>query len=77
MPSSPSGWSRTSATITCSPPATSSASPGIREELDDPPLLLVPHFDDDVHDVAGLLAVHRYLFAEAGERERLISEVVA
>jgi anion-transporting ArsA/GET3 family ATPase len=41
------------------------------------PLLLVPHFDDDVHDIEGLLRVHRYLFASAGDRERMIAEVVA
>jgi anion-transporting ArsA/GET3 family ATPase len=41
------------------------------------PQLLVPHFDDDVHDVDGLLLVHRYLFASEAERERMIAEVVA
>ncbi|MDQ6776828.1 MAG: AAA family ATPase [Actinomycetota bacterium] len=41
------------------------------------PLLLVPHFDDDVHDVDGLLLVHRYLFASDAKRERMIAEVVA
>jgi anion-transporting ArsA/GET3 family ATPase len=39
--------------------------------------LLVPHFDDDVHDVEGLLRVHRYLFASRSERDRLIADVVA
>jgi anion-transporting ArsA/GET3 family ATPase len=39
--------------------------------------LLVPHFDDDVHDIEGLLRVHRYLFASTSERERLIADVVA
>ena len=46
-------------------------------ELGDSPLLLVPHLDDDVHDVQGLLRVHRYLFASDAERERLIADVVA
>ena len=41
------------------------------------PVMLVPHFDDDVHDVEGLLRVHRYLFASAADRERMIAEVVA
>ena len=41
------------------------------------PLLLVPHLDDDVHDIEGLLRVHRYLFASEAERERLIAGVVA
>jgi anion-transporting ArsA/GET3 family ATPase len=46
-------------------------------ELDSRPLLLVPHFDDDVHDVAGLLRMHRYLFAADAERERMIADVIA
>jgi hypothetical protein len=49
----------------------------LRDELGDQPLLLVPHLDDDVHDVEGLLRVHRYLFASEAERERLIADVVA
>jgi anion-transporting ArsA/GET3 family ATPase len=47
------------------------------DELGTEPLLLVPHFDSDVHDVDGLLRVHRYLFASDEERVRLIDEVVA
>ena len=31
----------------------------------DVPLLLVPHLDDDVHDVEGLVRIGRHLFAEA------------
>jgi anion-transporting ArsA/GET3 family ATPase len=46
-------------------------------ELGDHPLLLVPRLDDDVHDVEGLLRVHRYLFASDRERERLIAQVIA
>jgi anion-transporting ArsA/GET3 family ATPase len=46
-------------------------------ELGDRPLLLVPHLDDDVHDVEGLLRVRRFLFASPAERRRLIAEVVA
>ena len=49
----------------------------LRAELDDAPLLLVPHLDDDVHDVEGLLRLHRFLFAADAERERLIDGVVA
>jgi anion-transporting ArsA/GET3 family ATPase len=41
------------------------------------PMLLVPHLDDDVHDVEGLLRVHRYLFASDADRQRMIAEVVA
>ncbi len=46
-------------------------------EVDGRPLLLVPHLDDDVHDIEGLLRVRRYLFASAAQRRKLISEVVA
>jgi anion-transporting ArsA/GET3 family ATPase len=46
-------------------------------ELDGEPLLLVPQLDDDVHDIEGLVRVHRYLFASKPERERLIADVVA
>jgi anion-transporting ArsA/GET3 family ATPase len=49
----------------------------LEAELDDHPLLLVPQLDDDVHDVEGLLRMHRFLFASAGERERMIADVVA
>jgi anion-transporting ArsA/GET3 family ATPase len=45
--------------------------------LDGEPLLLVPHLDDDIHDVDGLLQIHRYLFAPDDEREHLLAEVVA
>ena len=47
------------------------------EELGDHPLLQVPHFDDDVHDIEGLLRVHRFLFASDQERAQLIAGVVA
>jgi hypothetical protein len=46
-------------------------------ELDGRPLLLVPHLDDDVHDIEGLLRVQRYLFASEADRARMIAEVVA
>ncbi len=49
----------------------------LEAELDGNPLLLVPHLDDDVHDIAGLLKIHRYLFASDAERARLIADVVA
>jgi anion-transporting ArsA/GET3 family ATPase len=49
----------------------------LASEVDGRPLLLVPHLDDDVHDIEGLLRVRRYLFASAAERRRLIAEVVA
>jgi anion-transporting ArsA/GET3 family ATPase len=40
-------------------------------------LILVPHLDDDVHDIDGLERVRRYLFATESERRALISELVA
>jgi anion-transporting ArsA/GET3 family ATPase len=49
----------------------------LRDELGEQPLLLVPHLDDDVHDVEGLRRVQRYLFASEAEREQLIADVVA
>ena len=45
--------------------------------LGENPLLLVPQLDDDVHDLEGLLRMHRYLFATEEQRERLIAELVA
>ncbi len=49
----------------------------LESELGDRPLLLVPHLDDDVHNLDGLLRMHEYLFASDAERERLIAELVA
>ena len=49
----------------------------LAEELGGSPLLLVPHLDHDVHDIEGLLRVHRYLFASPSEREQMIADVVA
>jgi anion-transporting ArsA/GET3 family ATPase len=49
----------------------------LRKALGSHPLLMVPQLDDDVHDLEGLLRMHRYLFASAAERERLIAELVA
>jgi anion-transporting ArsA/GET3 family ATPase len=45
--------------------------------LGDEPVLLVPQLDDDVHDLEGLLQMHRYLFASAEDREQLIADLVA
>ena len=49
----------------------------LASEIGDGPLLLVPHLDDDVHDIDGLLRVHRYLFASHAQRARMIEQVVA
>ena len=44
-----------------------------REVGDDDPIV-VPHLDGDVHDVDGLVLVHRHLFAEGGDRAALLNE---
>jgi anion-transporting ArsA/GET3 family ATPase len=49
----------------------------LARKLGDRRLVQVPHLDDDVHDVDGLIAVHRYLFASADERERMLAAVVS
>jgi anion-transporting ArsA/GET3 family ATPase len=43
-------------------------------ELDEPDPILIPHLDGDVHDVDGLVAVHRHLFADAARRAELLEE---
>jgi anion-transporting ArsA/GET3 family ATPase len=40
------------------------------------PLIRVPQLGADVHDVEGLLAMHRHLFATPAEREALLAEAV-
>lgn len=49
----------------------------LQAEMDGRPLLLVPHLDDDVHDVEGLLRIHAYLFASDEQRRRMIDALVA
>jgi anion-transporting ArsA/GET3 family ATPase len=49
----------------------------LADALDRQPLLLVPQLEQDVHDLDGLEAMRRYLFATGGERERLLAELVA
>jgi anion-transporting ArsA/GET3 family ATPase len=49
----------------------------LASQLDERRLLLVPQLDDDVHDVDGLLRIHRYLFASQAERDRLVADLVA
>jgi anion-transporting ArsA/GET3 family ATPase len=43
-------------------------------ELGETDPILIPHLDGDVHDVDGLVAVHRHLFATARERAALLEE---
>jgi anion-transporting ArsA/GET3 family ATPase len=49
----------------------------LEQTVDGQPLVMVPQLDDDVHDLEGLLDMHRYLFAAGEERDRLIAELVA
>jgi hypothetical protein len=46
----------------------------LRREVGDDDPIIVPHLDGDVHDVDGLVLVHRHLFAEGTERSALLSE---
>jgi anion-transporting ArsA/GET3 family ATPase len=46
----------------------------LRAAIGDQDPVLVPHLDGDVHDVDGLVAIHRHLFAQDGERARLLAE---
>jgi anion-transporting ArsA/GET3 family ATPase len=46
----------------------------LQRELDDPDPILIPHLDGDVHDVDGLVLVHRHLFADGARRAELLDE---
>jgi hypothetical protein len=46
----------------------------LTRELHEPDPILIPHLDGDVHDVDGLVAVHRHLFADAARRAELLEE---
>lgn len=46
----------------------------LREAVGDDDPIVVPHLAGDVHDVDGLVAVHRHLFAAGEERDRLLGE---
>jgi anion-transporting ArsA/GET3 family ATPase len=43
----------------------------LRAELRARPVIQVPYLDEDVHDLAGLMEINRYLFASEPEREAL------
>jgi anion-transporting ArsA/GET3 family ATPase len=45
--------------------------------LNGEPILTVPQFDGEIHDVAGLVRVHEYLFGSQAARDRLIAALVA
>ena len=40
-------------------------------------LITVPHLDDDVHDLDGLVEIWRYLFASTAERRELLATVTS
>jgi anion-transporting ArsA/GET3 family ATPase len=44
----------------------------LREALDEREPIVIPQLDGDVHDVDGLVALHRHLFATAGERSAML-----
>jgi anion-transporting ArsA/GET3 family ATPase len=46
----------------------------LQTEVGDDDPILVPQLAGDVHDVEGLVAVHRHLFASGRERTRLLAE---
>jgi anion-transporting ArsA/GET3 family ATPase len=46
----------------------------LRAELDEREPILIPHLDGDVHDVDGLVAIHRHLFADAADNEQLLRD---
>ena len=46
-------------------------------KLERPAVAMVPLFEEDVHDVAGLARIHRFLFASETERRERLEEVVA
>jgi anion-transporting ArsA/GET3 family ATPase len=46
-------------------------------KLEQPGVLMIPHLDEDVHDLEGLARMCRFLFASETERRALLDEVVA
>jgi anion-transporting ArsA/GET3 family ATPase len=46
----------------------------LAREVGDEDPIVVPHLDGDVHDVDGLVLVHRHLFAEGPRRAELLDE---
>ena len=46
-------------------------------KLERPRVIMIPHLDEDVHDIEGLQRIHRFLFASEAERQALLDEVVA
>jgi anion-transporting ArsA/GET3 family ATPase len=46
----------------------------LTQRIDADRVLEVPYFDEDVHDIAGLALVNRYLFASGAERQELLEQ---
>ena len=46
-------------------------------QLRRPRVITIPYLDEDVHDIAGLMRIHRFLFASDERRRELLEEVVA
>ena len=68
-------WPPTSPTTTPSPGATARTSRHLAKEMRTRAVIEVPYLDHDVHDLAGLMEINRYLFADgAAERERIAAE---
>jgi anion-transporting ArsA/GET3 family ATPase len=44
----------------------------LTERLEEDCVLCVPYFDEDVHDLAGLAQVNRYLFSSSAERREML-----
>ncbi len=64
----PGGSPRTSPTTRRWPSATPATSSAWRRELRTSGVIRVPYLDEDVHDLAGLAEINRYLFATGEER---------
>ena len=67
---SPAGWPTTSPTSASSPSATGATSPTSPPRCAARAVIQVPYLDDDVHDLAGLMEINRYLFASGSEGAR-------
>jgi len=46
----------------------------LRDAVGDADPILIPHLDGDVHDLDGLVLVHRHLFATGADRAELLNE---
>ena len=63
---SPRAWPTTSPTTRRWPSATRPTSSASPRELRSRVVIRVPYLDEDVHDLAGLAEINRYLFASSG-----------